>query len=315
MGIWIPGWSRHEFNLRGKPYQYTHNPKGLVHTTEGSSIAGALAAYAPYPPHGIYDWRTREKLQHISLDLASYSAMDGSDDDYMVQIEFVGKAAETRNWPDEAWRNIAEDVFKPLEDLFGIPRVEIWHGFKDGGDGIYPYISTAESPIRISPTQLRDFSGWLGHQHLPAPDNHWDPGRFQIQKVFHFMSTTNVLPVEEEDSMTKILRGNEQGDIYLVTAFPDGNIEKLYIGDPNVVPVYEAALGTTTKTVDQWKLNYIPVGDGRQTQQPVDLQALIDALVPPLVAAVREADQGGLNEAETIEAVKKALRQGSGTGA
>jgi hypothetical protein len=182
--IWLPGWTRHQFNLRGKPYQYAHNPKGCLHTTEGGSIAGALGAYAPYPPHGIYDWRSREKLQHIPLNLASYSAMDGNDDDYMAQIELVGFAADTRSWPEQAWRNIAEDVVKPLEDHFGIPRRAVWHGFKDGQDGIYPYISSASSPIRLSAAQLRDFSGWLGHQHLPAPDNHWDPGAIRMDRIF-----------------------------------------------------------------------------------------------------------------------------------
>ncbi|SER95243.1 hypothetical protein SAMN05216188_11853 [Lentzea xinjiangensis] len=183
--IWLPGWNRHPFGLRGKTYQYGHNPKGCLHTTEGTSIAGALAAYAPYPPHGIYDWRTRQKLQHVPLNLASYSAMDGNDDDYMVQIELVGFAAESRFWPDEAWRNIAEDVIKPIEDHFGVPRRAL--DFKDGRDGITPYISSAQSPIRISPTQLRDFSGWLGHQHLCAPDTHWDPGAIQINKIFSYL--------------------------------------------------------------------------------------------------------------------------------
>lgn len=188
MADWLPGWERYEYrNLGGKTYQFTHNPKGCIHTTEGSSIAGALKAYAPYPPHGIYDPRNREKLQHVALNRASYSAMDGNDDDYMVQIEIVGYAAESRNWPDEWYRNIAEDVFKPLEDHFGIPRIGIWKGFADGADGINPPPATSISPLRLTWDQLRDFSGWLGHQHLPAPDTHWDPGHLQIEKIFSFM--------------------------------------------------------------------------------------------------------------------------------
>ena len=193
--IWLPGYRRHLFSLRGKPYQFTHNPKGCLHTTEGGSIAGALSAYAPYPPHLIYDWRSREKVQHIPLNLAAYSAMDGSDDDYMVQVELVGFAAESRNWPEQALRNIAEDVLFHIEQASGVPRKAIWHGFKDARDGISPPLASTSSPIRINPTQLRDFSGWLGHQHLPAPDEHWDPGALPIQRIFNYMQ-------EGEDEMS-----------------------------------------------------------------------------------------------------------------
>jgi hypothetical protein len=193
--MWLPGYERHEYpGLAGKPYQFTHNPKGCMHTTEGGSIAGAMSAYAPYPPHLIYDWRNRRGVQHVRLDRAAYSAMDGNDDDYMIQVELVGFAAETRTWPEQALRNIAADVVAPLERLFKIPRRIIWHGFKDSRDGVRPYISSAESPIRLNWTQLRDFSGWLGHQHLPSPDTHWDPGALPMARILGFLS-------EEDDDM------------------------------------------------------------------------------------------------------------------
>lgn len=203
--IWLPGYRRHLFALRGKPYQFTHNPKGLLHSTEGGSIAGALSAYAPYPPHIIYDWRSREKVQHIPLNLAAYAAMDGSDDDYMIQVELVGFAAETRNWPEQALRNIAEDVLLPIEKAFGVPRKAIWHGFKDARDGISPPLASTSSPIRINPTQLRDFSGWLGHQHLPAPDEHWDPGALPIQKIFSYMQEGDFMATLSEQEKANLL--------------------------------------------------------------------------------------------------------------
>lgn len=182
--IWIPGWEKILLPLRGKNYQYVVNPKGCLHTTEGTSIEGAIAAYKPYPPHGIYDWRNRRGVQHIGLDLASYSAMDGNDDDFMVQIELVGFAHDTRNWPDQAYRNIAQDVIAPLADAFGIPGVGIWERWLDDTDGVT--IASPSSPIRITSTELRDFSGWLGHQHLPAPDEHWDPGALDIKRLIKY---------------------------------------------------------------------------------------------------------------------------------
>lgn len=184
--MWLPNYERYEYpGLGGKPYQFTHNPKGCMHTTEGGSISGAMSAYAPYPPHLIYDWRTRRGVQHVSLAYAAYSAMDGNDDDYMIQVELVGFAAETRTWPDEALRNIAADVVAPLEQYFKIPRQVIGSGFKDGRDGIT--LAVENSPIRLSAAGLRDFSGWLGHQHLPAPDTHWDPGALPMAKILTYL--------------------------------------------------------------------------------------------------------------------------------
>lgn len=183
MAIWLPGYTRVNLGLSGKPFEYRHNPKGLLHSTEGTSLAGAEQAMRAYPSHLGYDYRTREKHQYISLDLAAYSAMDESDNDPIYQVELVGFAKDMRYLPDWALRNIAEDVIKPLANAVGIPPVTIWHGFKDGLDGIYPYLASPQSPIRLSYAQLRNFSGWLGHQHLPAPDDHWDPGAINMARL------------------------------------------------------------------------------------------------------------------------------------
>lgn len=311
--IWIPGWPRHVFGLRGKPYQYTHNPKGCLHTTEGGSIGGALNAYAPYPPHGIYDWRSRERVQHIPLNLASYSAMDGNDDDYMVQIELVGFANDARNWPDEALRNIAEDVLKPLEDLFGIPRQSVWHGFKDGRDGIYPYISTPQSPIRLSAAQLRDFSGWLGHQHLPAPDNHWDPGAIPIQRIFNYMEGEDEMTVDELlDAEVPQEFSEEIGQALGIQPDKDGKYIKT---------------GVSLRVLNRWsdnrheslKAEVVAVREElaeiRQLLSTggVDVQALANALASPLGNHVRDA-LGAEVYAKLLEVVKNIKLSVAGSG-
>jgi len=183
---WLPGWAKNPLggDVRGKLYQFVENPKCCLHTTEGTTIDGAVAAYRPYPPHGVYRWDTREARQHIPLDLASYSAMDGNDDDFMIQIELVGFAHDTRNWPDIAYRNIAADVIGPIADAFGVPPESIEKQWLDDTDGVT--IASPSSPLRITPAQLRDFSGWLGHQHLPAPDSHWDPGALDIARLIRY---------------------------------------------------------------------------------------------------------------------------------
>lgn len=196
MGIWLPGYERVDLGLSGKPFEYTHNPKGLLHSTEGGSLAGAESAMRAYPSHLGYDWRSREKHQYISLDRAAYSAMDESDNDPIYQVELVGYAEQMRFLPDEALRNIAEDVVKPLMDTVGIPAIVIPVGFKDGRDQIYPYLATPQSPIRLSYAGLRAFSGWLGHQHLPAPDDHWDPGAINIYRILEFAGENDMTPQE-----------------------------------------------------------------------------------------------------------------------
>jgi hypothetical protein len=242
MADWLPGWTPYLFNLRGKPYQFTHNPKGCLHTTEGSSIAGALSAYAPYPPHGIYDWRSRERLQHIPLSLASYSAMDGNDDDYMIQIELVGFAAESRFWPAEAWRNIAEDVIKPIEDHFGVPRRAL--GFKDARDGISPPLATASSPIRLGWAALRDYSGWLGHQHLPAPDEHWDPGAIQISRAFELIGGS---AAGKDDDMPVLAVGDVRTkDVYKITTTPKGTFKE-WIRSTELLDLFEKSGATVVR--------------------------------------------------------------------
>jgi hypothetical protein len=191
MAAWLPNFTRVPLpGVPGKAYQFTHNPKVCWHTTEGGSIAGARSAYAPYPPHLIYDARYRVGEQHIPITLAAYSAMDGNDDDYMIQVELVGFAGETRNWPDWMLYNIATDVVLPLEEHFGVPRNIVWKQWLDDKDGVT--IASANSPLRLSWQELRDFSGHLAHQHLPSPDNHWDAGRLNIGRILEFAGGDNM---------------------------------------------------------------------------------------------------------------------------
>lgn len=192
--IWIPGYTRVDLGPDGGVYDDRSNPKGCVHTTEGSTLAGAEAAYRNYPPHIGYDPIKRTKHQYVALNRYSYAFRGAeSDDEYIIQIETVGFAKQTHLWSDQVYRNFAEDVIKPLEDLIGIPRTSLqFHG---EGEGII--LANERSPIRLSATQLRNYRGWLGHQHIPSPDSHWDPGRFLIQKSFNYLGN-NTMAIEDD---------------------------------------------------------------------------------------------------------------------
>ncbi|HEV2778536.1 MAG TPA: hypothetical protein VGX25_03975 [Actinophytocola sp.] len=179
----LPGARFVDLGPDGGPYDDMHNPKICWHTTEGTSLAGAEAAYRNYPPHLGYDPRIRDVRQYVRLDRHSYSLRGAeSDDEYVIQIEVVGRAAETHAWPDEWYRNIGEDLIRPLRDLLEVPDVHL--RFYHADEGIV--LARATSPIRLSDAQLRTFSGHMGHQHAPAPDEHWDPGGFRIDKAIHY---------------------------------------------------------------------------------------------------------------------------------
>jgi hypothetical protein len=219
MADWIPGWTRVDLGPDGGTYDEVQHPKGCLHTTEGSTLAGAESAYRNYPPHLGYDPVRRIKHQYVRLDRYSYAFRNGeTDDEFIVQVEMVGFAVQTHTWSNQMYANIAEDVLKPLEDLVGIPRQHL--RFYRADEGIV--LARKTSPIRLRPAALRAYSGWMGHQHapgladngsvLPYGDEHWDPGGFRMDIAFSFMPTTKKV------------------DEMLVLAREKGN-EKIYVGN------------------------------------------------------------------------------------
>ncbi len=180
---YLPGWTFVDLGPDGGAYDETGHPKVCVHTTEGSSLAGAESAYRSYPPHLGYDPRDRTKHQYVRLDRCSYALKGAeSDDEYLIQVETIGFAAQTHTWPEDWYRNFGEDVVAPLRAALGVP--DTWLRFYRADEGIV--LASPASPIRLSDSALRGFSGWLGHQHAPAPDEHWDPGGFLIDKAIHY---------------------------------------------------------------------------------------------------------------------------------
>lgn len=218
MADWIPGWTRVDLGPDGGTYDEMQYPKGCLHTTEGNTLAGAEAAYKSYPPHLGYDPVRRIKHQYVRLDRYSYAFRNGeTDDEFIVQVEMVGFAAQTHTWSNQVYANIAEDVLKPLEDLVGIPRQHL--RFYGANEGIV--LARKESPIRLRPSSLRAFSGWMGHQHapgladngsvLPYGDEHWDPGGFLMDLALSFIPSRKgeeMLMLAQEIGNPKVFVGN-----------------------------------------------------------------------------------------------------------
>lgn len=219
MADWIPGWTRVDLGPDGGTYDEMQHPKGCLHTTEGSTLAGAEAAYKNYPPHLGYDPVRRIKHQYVRLDRYSYAFRNGeTDDEFIVQVEMVGFAAQTHTWSNQVYANIAEDVLKPLEDLVGIPRQHL--RFYGANEGIV--LARKTSPIRLRPSALRSFSGWMGHQHAPGLDDngsilqygdeHWDPGGFRMDLALSFIPQPkkgeDMLMLAQEIGNPKVFVGN-----------------------------------------------------------------------------------------------------------
>lgn len=184
----------------GGPYDRTNNPKLVWHTWEGHSWAGAEAAFAPYPPHLAVNPRDRRRCQYVDLDRHAYS-LAGSDteDSWVIQIEVAGYAGESHDWPASDLDWLGEAVLAPLVELVPIPPDVAPQGFHGADEGIV--LASSSSPIRFSSVGAWDaFAGHVGHQHAPAPDEHWDPGRLDVARIIA-ASGGATRPTEDDDDM------------------------------------------------------------------------------------------------------------------
>lgn len=195
--IWLPGFTHIDLGWSGGTYDETAHPKLCWHTTEGATLAGAERAFRQYPPHIGVDPRTGERHQYVPLNRHSY-ALAGveCDDEYVIQVEVVGFAGQSHLWPDGVLAWLGREVVRPIREAVGVPDTVISHGFRREGGGIV--LASSQSPIRISLAQLRQFSGHLGHQHMPAPNSHWDPGGLPIHQILAYSRTSPAGQTEED---------------------------------------------------------------------------------------------------------------------
>lgn len=155
--------------------------KLLWHTTEGSTVEGALGAYLArkVPPHVTVDpWRGR-LVQHVPLSRAAY-ALRQVDQTGVIQVEIVGRAAETHRWQDWVLEWLGRKVAAPI--MAACPQItrDRWARCYGADEGYV--LASVSSPIRLQPAAWAAFSGMLGHQHAPGND-HWDPGRLNLGEI------------------------------------------------------------------------------------------------------------------------------------
>lgn len=196
--MWLPGVERVPGNSAGS-MNGDGSRKILLHSTEGSSIAGAVGAYRANNswPTLTVDLPRRHVVEHLDLLAAARSLRNtpgGADQTnrdglVLVQIEMVGTATQptTLGSPEDlTW--FAQEVIRPIHELTGVPLVTTVRWVS------YPASFGTGAAQRLSPAAWDAYSGLLGHQH--APDNsHGDPGSIDIAWI--------IRAATEEDDMTE----------------------------------------------------------------------------------------------------------------
>lgn len=224
--LWLPGWERDTISNHGGGSYVGDDPWRItLHTTEGSSIAGAVAAYEKHgvPPHGTVDPRTRRRVQHIPLNRSAYALKNiggGVETNriHNVQFEIVWFAKDGPLMPDDMLRWLGEEVIAPVRAL--VPVSLVCPQFVGPESGT---IASASARQRFTHDAWRRFNGVCGHQHVPEND-HWDPGRLDVPAILRYASgTTPAPPTPEEDEdvfkpLLPVQRGSTGG---LYAILPD----------------------------------------------------------------------------------------------
>lgn len=206
MTDWFPEATRDLGNDSGT-YTDTGEPKGLLHTTEGKTYAGAKSAYTANNswPHATctYERGVFQIWQHVPLSKPSRALRNEAggvqtNRDNVVQLEIVGTA--DRNKAGTWGAQYVENFPRPYLD--GIAR---WMRFVNLNHGVpnrcavvfkrYPE-SYGANGVRLSGSVWDAYSGWLGHQHAPE-NTHGDPGLIDI--AYLLAKAAGKPPIQEDD--------------------------------------------------------------------------------------------------------------------
>jgi hypothetical protein len=153
------------------------------HTTEGTTAAGAIAAYRLYGgwPHFTAEWSggRLQLFQHLPLEVAARALVNPPDRwetnrARTIQIEHVGFARATGRWSVARCAAVGR-LCRWIEEQTGCPR-RVMRGVS------FP------QPRRLSGSGFQAGAGHHGHVHVPGND-HSDPGRgFRIALVLDEIS-------------------------------------------------------------------------------------------------------------------------------
>ncbi|HEY0393398.1 MAG TPA: N-acetylmuramoyl-L-alanine amidase [Candidatus Elarobacter sp.] len=153
-------------------------PRGVLHSTEGSTAAGARSAFVEFNswPHFTITGEGGRvaTFQHLPINRAARSLEHRSgtvetNRQGAIQIEIVGVAAHAGAFSQAYLAGIAR-LMRWIEENAGVRRSSSVRFVKPGDQQ------------RLSDADWLRYDGWCGHQHVPHND-HEDPGAIDIQAL------------------------------------------------------------------------------------------------------------------------------------
>lgn len=176
----------------GGSYVDTDAPwRGVLHSTEGLSIEGAVSSYTTngVPPQCTIDPLAARKAQHIDLDRSAYALVHPSGVETnrlrCVQVEIVmfadlDKARQYHglhvgDLNDDHYAFISGCLLEiaavvPIQATFAAPFVP------------YPSSYGTHAAQRFTADEWTGFGGWCGHQHVYG-NEHGDPGALDTSRI------------------------------------------------------------------------------------------------------------------------------------
>lgn len=209
---WDPKAERVTLGFSLGSFDQADDPIGLIHTTEGVSVAAAENAYRDggYGPHVTFGpdpnrSKTATRHQHFPFTSRATTLSDDpggirpNRSGPVYQVEVVGFCDPAKksspwyihNWPDW-YRDQLAELMWDWEHNLHIPRRSIvtWRA--------YPGSYGRGASQRLSGAAFANYSGWLGHEHAPE-NSHGDPGDLNVADLFARMRKFDPPP---EDHVT-----------------------------------------------------------------------------------------------------------------
>jgi len=183
----------------GQPYlKLNANPSFCVHTTEGSTVDGAVATLRKnYScPHFVVG---EGKIVQMRP-LWSQGATLRSHNDAFIQVECVGHSSlSLHTLSPSTWGPLVA-LTRWVNETQGVPlkRPDGWDDKL--GSGIW-----AANNVRRQSRLALKTRGVFGHVDIPDQDPswHWDPGSLNYTKLFAEAKGTTATPEGDEDQMYK----------------------------------------------------------------------------------------------------------------